>query len=135
MTVSTDALLLGWEAILPGTAIGGRWVFEKAQAHINLLELKAAYLKLSGLFKSSTPVAHGSIYEQEWGDTITCIVDTSHRPMGSGPERVQQNISRHIQRSSGHGISSFQQSLRVDALKRDLPENHPSVLSSSSGPV
>ena len=85
MTVSTDAFLLGWEAILPGTTIGGRWVPEEAQveAHINLLELKAAYLELSALFKSSTPVARGSIYEQERGDTITCIVDTSHRPMGS----------------------------------------------------
>ena len=59
--------------------------------------------------------------------------------MGSGPECRFLGYSRtypgHIQRNSEHSISSFRQSLRVDALQRDLPENHPSVLSSSSGPV
>ena len=81
----------------------------------------------------------GSICEQERGNTITHIVDTSHRPVGSGPECGFLSYSRtypgHIQRNSGHCISSFQQSLRVVALQRDFPENHPSVLSTSCGPV
>ena len=55
ITVSTDASLLGWGATWQGTTIGGRWLPEEAQSHINLLELKAAYLALSALFKSHTP--------------------------------------------------------------------------------
>jgi hypothetical protein len=51
-----DASLRGWGATWPGTTIGGQWLPEEAQLHINLLELKAAYLALLALFKSTTPV-------------------------------------------------------------------------------
>ena len=52
MTISTDASLIGWGASWPGTTIGGQWLPQEVQSHINLLELKAAYLALQAFFKS-----------------------------------------------------------------------------------
>ena len=55
MMISTDASLIGWGATWPGTTIGCQWLPQEAQSHINLLELKAAYLALQAFFKSQHP--------------------------------------------------------------------------------
>ena len=73
MTVSTDASLLGWGATWPGTTIGGRWLPEEAQAHINLLELKAAYLALSALFSSSTPVPRHILLQMDNSTAVAYV--------------------------------------------------------------
>ena len=44
--IQTDASTLGWGAHFQGTQTGGQWTEEEAKAHINCLELKAAFLAL-----------------------------------------------------------------------------------------
>ena len=43
ITMGTDASSLNWRAVCQGTRTGGHWNKDERQAHINLLELKAAY--------------------------------------------------------------------------------------------
>jgi hypothetical protein len=56
LAIHTDASLLGWGATADNTSIGGRWSPEESQQHINVLELKAAYLAIQAYRKS--PPAH-----------------------------------------------------------------------------
>ena len=44
--MQSDASTLGWGAHLQGQRTGGQWTEEEAKAHINCLELKAAFLAL-----------------------------------------------------------------------------------------
>ena len=80
-----------------------------------------------------------SIREQERGYSLSHLVDTSHRPLGSGPESWFLGNSRthlrYIEPHSRHSISSFRQSLRMDASPRCLSEDYPPVLSACSGPL
>ena len=46
ITIQTDASRLGWGAVCQGTKTGGHWNKEDQQAHVNILELKAAYLAI-----------------------------------------------------------------------------------------
>jgi hypothetical protein len=73
MVVSTDASLRGWGATWPGTTIGGQWLPEEAQLHINLLELKAAYLALLALFKSTTPVPQHILLQMDNSTAVAYI--------------------------------------------------------------
>ena len=41
MVITTDASLQGWGAHIEARATGGRWLPEEADAHINVLELRA----------------------------------------------------------------------------------------------
>jgi len=58
VTVTTDASLLGWGAHSNGVEIGGRWRPEEAQAHINVLELRAVHLALTSLIKETHITVH-----------------------------------------------------------------------------
>lgn len=46
VTIQTDASCLGWGAVCQGTRTGGHWSKDEQQAHINVLELKAAHLAI-----------------------------------------------------------------------------------------
>ena len=52
ITIQTDASCLGWGAVCQGTKTGGHWNKEEQQAHINILELKAAYLAIQSYLKA-----------------------------------------------------------------------------------
>jgi len=56
MVITSDASLLGWGAAYQQQRTGGPWTAEEAQNHINLLELKAAYLALQCFLKESVSV-------------------------------------------------------------------------------
>jgi hypothetical protein len=49
VTLCTDASLQGWGAAMEGKTTGGRWVGSEKETHINVLELKAAFLGLQSL--------------------------------------------------------------------------------------
>ena len=46
LTITSDASTSGWGASCGTSQTGGPWTMEEAQAHINLLELRAAFLAL-----------------------------------------------------------------------------------------
>ena len=46
LTITSDASTSGWGASCGTSQTGGPWTVEEAQAHINLLELRAAFLAL-----------------------------------------------------------------------------------------
>lgn len=46
ITITTDASLFGWGAVLRDKSIGGRWSAEERNNHINTLELMAIFLAL-----------------------------------------------------------------------------------------
>ena len=55
LTIHTDASLRGWGATCEGQSIGGRWDQSESSLHINLLELKAAFLALCSFFPLRSP--------------------------------------------------------------------------------
>ena len=44
MVIQSDAAKLGWGPVCQGQSTGGPWSNEERREHINLLELKAAYM-------------------------------------------------------------------------------------------
>ena len=50
--ITTDASLQGWGAHIGDLATGGRWLPEEADAHINVLELRAVLLGLQSLVRN-----------------------------------------------------------------------------------
>jgi len=52
--ITSDASLQGWGAVCQEETTGGLWTKEEACYHINLLELKAAYLALQCFLKKRT---------------------------------------------------------------------------------
>ena len=61
LVIHTDASLLGWGASADNTAIGGHWSPEKSRLHINVQELKAAYLAIQAFTRNRSSVP-GHIY-------------------------------------------------------------------------
>ena len=57
MIITSDASLKGWGAAYQEEKTGGLWTVEEAQSHINLLELKAAYLALQCFLKEKKSVS------------------------------------------------------------------------------
>ena len=51
VVITSDASLRGWGAVCQEETTGGLWTTEEACSHINLLELKAAYLALQCFLK------------------------------------------------------------------------------------
>ena len=58
MIVSTDASKKGWVASFLHQKTGGQWQKEEARAHINVLELKGAYLALQAFVKKPPHPIH-----------------------------------------------------------------------------
>ncbi|XP_028402107.1 uncharacterized protein LOC114525097 [Dendronephthya gigantea] len=56
--ISTDASKKGWGASSLGQSTGGQWQKDEARAHINVLELKAAYLAVQAFVRDSTRPHH-----------------------------------------------------------------------------
>jgi hypothetical protein len=46
ITITTDASMRGWGAVLGAISIGGRWSSEEQNNHINTLEMMAIFLAL-----------------------------------------------------------------------------------------
>ena len=55
LTVHTDASLQGWGGTCEGVSIGGRWGPGEASLHINVLELRAAFLALQAFLRGRSP--------------------------------------------------------------------------------
>ncbi|MES9884831.1 MAG: reverse transcriptase domain-containing protein [Sedimenticola sp.] len=51
LTITSDASQSGWGATCNGESIGGRWKPEESGHHINVLELKAAYIAIRAFCK------------------------------------------------------------------------------------
>ena len=73
MTISTEASLLGWGATWPGTTIGGRWLPLEANSHINLLELKAAFLALQAFFRTYTPTLRHILLQMDNSTAVAYV--------------------------------------------------------------
>ena len=58
MIVSTDASKKGWGASFLDQRTGGQWKKEESRAHINVLELKAAYLAIQAFVKETMRPRH-----------------------------------------------------------------------------
>lgn len=54
MIISTDASKRGWGASFMEQKTGGQWTKQEARAHINVLELKAAYLAIQAVVKNTS---------------------------------------------------------------------------------
>ena len=52
--VTTDASKTGWGAVFQGQRTNGRWSDDERLQHINILELKAAFLALKSFFKNQS---------------------------------------------------------------------------------
>ena len=51
--ITSDASIQGWGAVCQGVRTGGRWTAEESQSHINMLELKAAFLAIQSFFEGT----------------------------------------------------------------------------------
>ena len=56
VVIESDALLKGWGANCKGMRTSGVWNVNKAQCHINFLELMAAYLAIQCFLKERSEV-------------------------------------------------------------------------------
>ena len=56
VVIESDASLKGWGANCEGMRTNGVWNVNKAQCHINFLELKAAYLTIQCFLKERSEV-------------------------------------------------------------------------------
>ena len=54
--ITSDASIQGWGAVCQGVRTGGRWTAEESQSHINMLELKAAFLAIQSFLKEQEAV-------------------------------------------------------------------------------
>ena len=112
-TLRTDASLQGWGAnLLSGLSTGGRWSDTEKRDHINILELRAAFLGLQALCKSLS-----NVHIQLQMDNVTAVCYVNN--MG-GSHSVKCNelafciwewcISKHIWLSATHipGVSNVE---------------------------
>ena len=92
ITVQTDASMKGWGAILLTHTIenaGGRWAWAEGQTHINVLELRAAYLGLQ-TFEQSIRGKHVLLQM----DNSTAVAYINH--MGGSQSAQCDRIARKI---------------------------------------
>ena len=61
ITMNTAASKMGWGAVINGTTTGGRWTGLEFQEHINILELKAMFMRLIS-FHSIIQYMHIQVY-------------------------------------------------------------------------
>ena len=83
LCITTDASKTGWGAVCQGQCTNGRWLDNERSQHINVLELKAAFLALKSFLKNqshkvvclrmdnTTAVAH---VNNKGGTRSTCLV-------------------------------------------------------------
>ena len=87
LVIHTDASLLGWGATADNTSIGGRWSPEESQQHINVLELKAAYLAIQAFTRNrKSPPAHIHLRI----DNTTAVAYINKRGGGAHTHRLCQ---------------------------------------------
>jgi hypothetical protein len=86
MIVSTDASTKGWGASYLHQKTGGQWQKEESRAHINVLELKAAYLALQALVKGPPYPRH-----------IQLLMKDMRDPGNYGLAGVYNGINVHFQ--------------------------------------
>jgi hypothetical protein len=130
LVIHTDASLLGWGATADNTSIGGRWSPEESQQHINVLELKAAYLAIQAFTRNrKSPPAHihlridnttavAYINKRGGGHTLTISVSDSTGIVVLCPQDQilgdSNTYSRNSQCRCRHGISSIQPQVGMD---------------------
>ena len=54
--ITSVAYTQDWGAVCQGVRTGGRWTAEESQSHINMLELKAAFLAILSFLKEQEAV-------------------------------------------------------------------------------
>ena len=86
--ITTDASLQGWGAHSVEVATGGRWLPHEAEAHINVLELRAVLLGLSSLIRQQ------NIHVHILSDNMTAV--TYITKMGGTRSTECNNIVRKI---------------------------------------
>ena len=152
-TIWSDASKKGWGAAYQGISTGGHWSVEEAQAHINVLELRAATLALKALLKHQLPVPKHvhlrldnttavAYINKQWGGrghTLPCSDHSGTRTVGSSPGSRyisdRSAYSRDSEWSSRHSLQGARQQSRVDSGQTDLPVNLSEVLHTESGPL
>ena len=55
--IESDASKIGWGAVCQGVRTGGKWTATEAELHINVLEMKAAWLAMQCFLKDTHDVA------------------------------------------------------------------------------
>ncbi|CAB4023700.1 Hypothetical predicted protein, partial [Paramuricea clavata] len=102
--IQSDASTQGWGAVREGTSTGGRWSTIEQQAHINVLELKAAFFALKSLCVNDRD---GHIHLQLDNTTAVAYLNkmggTQSRPLNQlAVEIWQWCIERNIWISATH---------------------------------
>jgi len=57
IVITSDASTLEWGAVCQGVRTGGQWTADEARYHINILELKAAFLAIQSFLKDQEAVS------------------------------------------------------------------------------
>ena len=141
-TIWSDASKTGWGVAYQGISTRGHWSVEEAQAHINVLELRAATLALKALLKHQLPVPKHVHLRLDNTTAVAYINKPDHsgtRTVGSSPGsrciRDSSAYSRDSEWSSRHSLQGARQQNRVDSGQTDLSVNLSEVLHTGSGPL
>ena len=117
VTIMSDASTSGWGASCGTSQTGGPWTLSECQMHINMLELRAAYLALQTyatclrnqhillLIDNQTAIA----YLNHKGGTCKAAVRPGSRGLGLVPKEESHNscrtYSRQTEQDSRQGVS------------------------------
>jgi hypothetical protein len=123
-TVQSDASIQGWGAVREGTTTGGRWSTIEQQAHINVLELKAAFFALKSLCVNDK---EGHIHLQLDNTTAVAYINkmggTQSRPLNQlAVEIWQWCIERNIWISATHIAGKV--NVEADRMSRVFHDKH-----------
>ena len=127
LTIESDASKRGWGASCQGTNTGGPWTASEQSEHINLLEMKAAFLALQSFCSKRTSISVLLLM-----DNITAIsylnrLGGNHsRPLSDLAKEVwtwciQKRITIHAEHLPGS--ENIRQTGRVDTLQTPATGN------------
>lgn len=143
LVIHTDASLLGWGATADNTSIGGRWSPEESQQHINVLELKAAYLAVQAFTRNRKPppahihlrmdntTAVAYLNKRGGGHALAIPVsDSAGTLVSCAQDRIlgdSDTYSRYTQCRGRHSFSSIQPQGGMDIGSQHISEDSVSV--------
>jgi hypothetical protein len=118
LVIHTEASLLGWRATANNTSIGGRWRQKESQQHINVLELKAAYLAIQAFTRNrKSPPAHIHLrIDNTSYTTCTAVAHTNKRGPG-----YTLTVSVSNSNSTGTLVSCPQDQILGDSNTYSIP--------------
>ena len=151
VTIWMDASKKGWGAAYLDRKTGGQWAMDEEKAHINVLELKAAYLAIQSFVKDMKSLPRHILLLM---DNFTAVCYVNKRGSTRSPQLVSLAteiwnfcLGRNIWITAKHvpGVENVDADCasrqfhnhteRVDFGQEDLPTYHSALLSSGSGSI